>query len=319
MSLTIEQKEQRLIGIGGSDAAVVVGLSPFKSPYQLYLEKRGETPIDEEETLQMELGNILEEPIARLYAERTGRMVRRQPFAVSDEHPFMIANIDRQILKDPRGPGIYEGKTTNEWSGREIHGADDLPDHYYIQAQHYMAVYDYTWASFGILIGTARFLWCDIVRNDEVISELIRQEREFWERVQAGNPPMIDGSERTADLIKRMYPKDTGKVITIDQPELIKAATDFAAFKTQEKHVEAELKRLGNMLKSAIGDASTAIIPGFGQITWKASKESVKEDVDLKKLQADFPDAYAACFSSETVPGSRRFLPKPEAGKDGAK
>jgi putative phage-type endonuclease len=309
--LTEAQKIDRLKGIGGSDAAVVVGLSPFKSPYQLYLEKRGEAPLDEEETFRMQLGNILEEPIAQLYCERTGRTVRRQPLAVHDEYSFMLANIDRQILKDPRGPGIYEGKTTNEWSGREIHGADDIPDHYYIQAQHYMAVYDYAWASFGILVGTARFVWCDILRNDEVIKELIEQEAEFWDRVQTGRPPAIDGSARTGDLIKKLYPKDTGKSITIDHPELIKAASEFTALKQQEKHIEAELKRLGNMLKSAIGDASTAVFPGFGEITWKASKETVKESLDLVKLQADFPDAYAACFSSETVPGSRRFLPKP--------
>lgn len=313
--LTAEQKISRLKGIGGSDAAVVVGLSPFKSPYQLYLEKRGEAPIDEEETFRMQLGNILEEPIARLYCERTGRTVRRQPMVAHDEHSFMLANIDRQILKDPRGPGIYEGKTTNEWTGREIHGADDLPDHYYIQAQHYMAVYDYAWASFGILVGTARFVWCDILRNDEVIAELIKQEAEFWERVQNGKPPEIDGSERTVELIKRMYPKDTGKTITIAAPELIKAATDFTALKKQEKHIEEEIKRLGNMLKSAIGDASTAVFQGFGEITWKASKESTKETIDLVKLQADFPAAYAACFKSETVPGSRRFLPKPAKEK----
>lgn len=308
--LTELQRTDRMQGIGGSDAPVVVGLSPFKSPYQLYLEKRGEAPIDDEETFRMQLGNILEEPIAQLYCERTGRTVRRQPMVAHDDYPFMLANIDRQILKDPRGPGIYEGKTTNEWSGREIHGADDLPDHYYIQAQHYMAVYDYAWASFGILVGTARFVWCDIARNDEVIAELIKQEAEFWGRVQSGNPPAIDGSERTADLIKRMYPKDTGKIITIDAPELIQAATEFVSLKQQEKHVEAELKRLGNMLKSAIGDASIAILPGFGELTWKASKHMVK-GFDLNKLQAEYPEVYAACFSNETVPGSRRFLPKP--------
>lgn len=311
MALTLAQHQARLGGIGGSDAAVVVGLSPFKSPYQLYWEKRGESPWSEEETFRMQLGNILEEPIARLYCERTGRHMRRQPMTSHGKFPFMLANIDRQILKDPRGPGIYEGKTTNEWSGKNINGADDIPDHYYIQAQHYMAVYDYTWASFGILIGTARFVWCDVARNDDVINELIRQESEFWERVQAGDPPPIDGSERTGELLKRIYPRDTGKIITIDAPELIHAARTYVEYKQQEKHVEAELKRLGNMLKSAIGDASTAILPQFGEITWKAAKDTQKISLDINKLQAEFPEAYAACCSSETVPGSRRFLTKP--------
>lgn len=311
MALTAEQKTQRTQGLGGSDAPVVVGLSPFKSPYQLYLEKRGEAPLDDEETFRMQLGTILEEPIAQLYCERTGRMVRRQPLAVHDDYPFMLANIDRQILKDPRGPGIYEGKTTNEWSGAGIHGADDIPDHYYIQAQHYMAVYDYAWASFGILIGTARFVWCDIERNDDVIAELIAQEAEFWDRVQSGTPPPIDGSPRTADLIKRLYPSDTGKVLTIEAPELIRAATQLVIDKQAVKTLEESIGRYENMLKSAIGDAAEAVLPGFGAITWKRAKDSTKTMLDEEKLKAEFPDAYAACFKTQTLPGSRRFLVKP--------
>jgi len=312
--LTVEQKEMRKGGIGGSDAAVVCGLSPFKSPYQLYLEKRGEAPASDEETLQQRLGNLLEAPVAELYSEQTGRTLRRQPMARHIQYPWMLANIDRQIIKDPRGPGIYEGKTTNEWSGADLHGAEDIPDYYYLQGQHYMAVYDYVWASFGILIGTARFVWFDIERNDEVIAELIAREAEFMDRVLNGNPPPIDGSARTADLIKRLYPTDTGKLITIDAPELIRAAADLDGIKARIKADETEKTRLENMLKSAIGDASEAVLNGFGSITWKRSKDSQRQMLDEEKLKAEFPEAYAACFITKTQPGSRRFLVKPAKG-----
>lgn len=309
--LTEAQKEQRLLGIGGSDSAVVVGLSPFKSPYQLYLEKRSEAPLDEEETLQMELGNILEEPVAQLYCQRTGRAMRRQPMTSHDQYPFMLANIDRQILKDPRGPGIYEGKTTNEWSGRNIHGANDVPDHYYIQAQHYMAVYDYAWASFGVLIGTSRFAWFDVDRNDDVIAELIKQEAEFWDRVQTGNPPSLDGSPRTADLIKRLYPQDTGKVLQIATPELIEAAMALVGVKTLIKREETAQTEYENKLKSAMGDASVMQLLGWGEITWKKAKDSTSQELNLDRLKQEFPEAYAACMETKTKPGSRRFLVKP--------
>lgn len=312
--LTLEQKEQRSKGIGGSDAAVVVGLSPFKSPYQLALEKRGEAPPDEEETLAMKFGALLEEPLVQHYCDVTGRDVRRQPIAFHDRYPFMLANIDRQILKDSRGPGILEVKTTNDWTGRSIHGVEDIPDHYYIQAQHYLAVYDYAWASFAILIGTQRFVWFDVERHDGVIEELIKQEADFWERVQTGNLPPIDGSERTAELIKRMYPRDSGKVLTIDAPELIQTATHLVSAKALVKKTEADITLFENQLKSAIGDASEAQLPGFGSITWKTAKDSTKESLDLDKLKADFPDAYAACFKTATKPGSRRFLLRPNKG-----
>lgn len=309
--LTVEQKAQRVKGIGGSDAAVVVGLSPFKTAYQLYLEKRGEAPEDEDETLAMKFGSLLEEPIVEHYCDVTGRKVRRQPLVFHEEHPFMLANIDRQILKDSRGPGLLEVKTTNDWTGRSIHGADDIPDHYYLQAQHYLAVYDYAWASLAILIGGSRFVWFDVERNDEVITELIRQEGEFWERVQTGRAPAIDGSPRTGELLKRLYPQDSGKVLTVAAPELIRAAKDLVEAKAQIKREEAVITACENMLKSAIGDASEAVFDGWGKITWKTAASSTKESLDLDLLKANYPDAFAACLKHETRNGSRRFLLKP--------
>lgn len=309
--ITTEQREIRKRGIGGSDAAASVGLSPFKTPYQLYVEKRGDASESEEETLAMELGALLEEPVAQLYCKRTKREIRRQPLAFHDEHSFMLANIDRQILKDPRGPGVLEIKTTNEWTGRTLHGVEDIPDHYYIQAQHYLAVYGYAWASLAILIGLGRFVWFDVERNDAVIAELIRQEGEFWERVQTGNAPPVDGSSRTGEMIKGMYPRDTGKVLTLDAPELMAAAREMAQAKAHVKRAEAIITASENVLKSAIGDASKAILPGFGEISWKTNKDGVKEWVDLDRLRADFPDAYDACFKHEKKIGARPFLLKP--------
>jgi len=312
--LTAEQKSKRMTGIGGSDAAVVCGLSPFKSPYQLYLEKRGEAIVDEEETLAMELGNLLEEPVAQLYAKRTGRQIRRHPTRVSAEHPHMLVNVDRMIVNDSRGPGYLEIKTTNDWSGRDICQVEDIPDHFYLQGQHGLAVTDWEWMSFAILIGGRKFVWMDVERNDEVITELIAQEAEFWERVQTGNPPPLDGSARTADLIKRLYPSDTGKIITIDAPELIRAAADLDGIKARIKADETEKTRLENMLKSAIGDASEAVLDGFGSISWKRSKDSQRQMLDEEKLKAEFPEAFAACFITKLQPGSRRFLVKPAKG-----
>lgn len=309
--LTAEQTQARMRGIGGSDAAVVCGLSPFKSLYQLYLEKRGEAPPDEDETLNMKFGSLLEEPIVSHYCDVTGRLVRRQPLAVHDRYPFMLANIDRQILKDSRGPGILEVKTTNDWSGRGIVGRDDIPDHYYLQAQHYLAVYEYDWASIAILIGTSRFVWFDIERNDDVIDELIRQEGAFWERVQAGEPPEVDGSARTAELLKRLYPRDTGKRITATAPELFHAALQLSQAKAAMKEAEDAKDHFENQIKSAMGDASEMALDGWGTITWKRAKDSTVDKLNLDKLKAQYPEAYAACLEREVRPGSRRLVVKP--------
>ena len=316
MSLTDAQRTARQLGIGGSDAAAVVGLSPYMTPYQLYLDKVGMAPPDDDETLAMKFGTLLEEPIVEHYCDVTQRQVRRQPLTTHTVHPWMLANIDRQILNDPRGPGILEVKTTNDWTGRGIQGLDDIPDHYYLQLQHYLSVYDYGWGSFAVLIGGSRFVWFDVVRNQAVIDELIRQEAAFWELVLTRTPPPVDGSVRTGELLKRMYPRDRGMVLTLDAPPLMAAAERLRQAKATIKAAEAESQACENMLKSAIGDASIAEIPGWGKITWKTNKDGVREWVDLDLLKATYPDAYAACFKSEPKGGARPFLLKPTTTKE---
>ncbi len=75
--LTAEQHENRATGIGGSDAAAVCGLNPYKSPVDVYLEKVGAAaPVDETE--RMFWGNKLEDVVADVYSDRTGRKVRRR-------------------------------------------------------------------------------------------------------------------------------------------------------------------------------------------------------------------------------------------------
>ncbi len=309
--LTVEQRTLRQQGIGGSDAAAVVGLSPYKSPYQLFLEKRGEAPEDTEETLAMKFGTLLEAPIVQHYCDVTGRQVRRQPLTSHATHEWMLANIDRQIVNDRRGPGILEVKTTNDWTGKAIQGVESIPDHYYLQLQHYLAVYDYQWGSLAILIGGSKFIWFDVAREQAVIDELIKQEAAFWERVKTGHAPPVDGSAKTGELLKRLYPQDSGKSLTIAVPELIQAAQELVQVKAKAKELEAEQTRCENVLKSAIGDASEAVLPGFGTITWKTAAPSTKESLDVDTLKAVYPDAYAACLKHETKPGSRRFLLKP--------
>lgn len=310
--LTDEQKAQRVKGLGGSDAPVVAGLSPYKTALQLYYEKRGELPISEEETEEQYWGKVLEKPIADAYAKRTGRKIREQPIKFSTTIPFMLANIDRQIMKDPRGPGILEVKAPGYWPGKDLRGADDIPDHFYIQGQHYLKVYGYQWCSFAILVGGQRFLWFDVERHEGVIAQLVEIEGEFWERVQTGNPPSPDGSPATRELFKRLYPQDTGKVVTLETPEFVKAAADFIYYRDLEKAVETDKAECENTLKAAMADASEAIIPGFGKVTWKCPAPSLQEFVDIEKLRAEFPDAAAACIQKKPRSTGRRFLAKPD-------
>src|SRR5437899_4774202 len=226
-------------GIGGPGAAVVAGLSPYKTPLQYFYELRGELPASPEETEAMEWGTILEEPIAKKYATLTGRTIRRQPPKLSPAHPFMRASIDYQVVNDPRGPGILECKNFGYWTGKSIKSLTDVPDHVYLQGQHYLAVYGYAWCSFALLIGGQHFVWFDVERHEAVIAKLIDLETAFWERVQRNDPPPIDGSAQTAEILKQLYPQDSGAIVTIDDAEGLSHALAYLEWKSKEKEAEA--------------------------------------------------------------------------------
>lgn len=197
--------EARRGGIGGSDAAkIVLGSDVYKyaDPGALYLDKIGEGPEEETESLAARHGTWCEELVAQLYEEATGNRVHRvHRMFRSDEHPFMIADIDRKLVGKREG---LECKTVGEFAARmkvvdeetgEASWIDKFVEgdmetslarkpEWYCQIQHYMAVTGWEMWHLGVLIGNRKFLWYDVPRDQPWIDEMIRQEAEFWKHVE---------------------------------------------------------------------------------------------------------------------------------------
>jgi putative phage-type endonuclease len=197
--------EARRVGIGGSDAAkIVLSAEQYKyaDPGALYLDKIGEGPAEEDESLAARHGRFCEELVAQLYEEATGNKVRRCNMILrSDAHPFMIADIDRKIVGRREG---LECKTVGEfaarmketdpetgeakWVDRFVEGDMETSlsrkPEWYCQMQHYMAVTGWEMWHLAVLIGNRLFLWYDVPRDDAWIDEMIRQEAEFWKHVE---------------------------------------------------------------------------------------------------------------------------------------
>lgn len=307
--LTPEQLAARSNGLGGSDAGVAAGLSPFKSPIQLYYEKRGETPVSDEETEAMEWGSLLEEPIAQKFSKVTGLKIRKQPLRVATSKPFMLANIDRQVLGET---AILECKALNAFT--RIESAADLPDYMYLQAMHYLEVYDYERLYFAILIGGQKFVQFPVERDQATIDVLIEVEAEFWRRVKLGDPPPVDGSDATKELAKKLWPKDSMKVMALDSDDARATVKALLSAKEELKAVDDRKTAAENWIKFRMEDASICKIPGMGEITWKSARPSKQEVCDLARLKAEFPDAFKSCVTVEEKGGGRRFIVKPEKG-----
>jgi len=259
----------RRSGIGGSDAAAVLGLSPFETPLSVYARKRGLLP-DSEETPAMRFGKLLEPIIAGEYIRETGRTLRdpgRFTIARSEDVPYLFATLDREILtadgKDV--PSILEIKSTNAF--RADDWADEAPAHVQVQGQHQLLVTGRAWVSFAVLIGGQDFRWVDLERNDKFIGVMRERLAEFWRRVELGDPPPAGAEDK--EVLAALYPREAagitvplrGEAVTWDADREIATAEVKKWMRIKE---EAEAK-----IKAAIGEAEAGLLPDGARYTWK--------------------------------------------------
>ena len=291
--LTEEHRQQRRRGIGGSDVAAIAGLSPWRTPLDVFYDKtEGST---QEETPAMHWGSILEEPVAAEYARVTGNKIRRVNRVLAHpEHPFILASLDRQIVAHADGPGVLEIKTagwrSDEWGEP---GSNVVPDYYALQVHQYLLVTGYRWAELAVLFLAERdFRVYRLTADPELQRWVVELERRFWtEHVEPRIPP---DPRSLADLAKR-YPKDSGArlVAGASQVELVE----------QLRRVRAELARLDReketaevALKLAMAEAAELVGPdGKPLATWKTQNRA---GFDTKGLRVAHPEI-AAQFTTQ--------------------
>lgn len=298
---TREWLAERQTGIGGSDAAAVLGLSPYKTPLEVYNEKVADEPVVTEENPAMRWGKILEDPIAQEYAEQTGRKIQRVNQILRHPHyTYLIANIDRRIVGDVRGPGILEVKTVNGWVAKAWD--DRIPVTYWAQVQHYMLVTGYTWADVAILKDGRDFEIVPVERDFEFHKMVVEAYERFWnDHVVPHNPP----PPSTEEDVRRLFERASEGSVTVATEAMEKAHNELVKLQEREKAIAVEISKLKIAVQSAMGEAETVIAPDETPLfTWK---NTVSNRLDSKALKADHPDIY----SQYTKPSeSRRFLIK---------
>ena len=260
---------KRRQGIGASDAAGVLGISPWSSPVSVFADKvLGESKPDSE---PMMWGRKLEPVILAHFAEEAGREVAQDGRLLrSTRWPWMTCTLDGTQTRAGR-MGTVEVKNTR------FRISDGVPEHYWVQMQHQLAVTGLGWGSFAALVMGCEFVWCDVQRDEEFITRtLVPACEAFWKRVENGGPtPAADPSQATLDALKRIYPTDNGG--TVDLP------AHFCDLDMERQKIAAELAELegrkrgiDNEVKAAIGDASVGLLTNGRAYTWKANKNGVR-------------------------------------------
>jgi putative phage-type endonuclease len=288
----------RRLGVGGSDAPAVLGLSKWKTPLEVYLEKIGETP-DGPITSSMEWGIRLEKIVREAYSDKTGRAVTLpNKILVHPVHKWMFANLDG-ITDDHR---ILECKTSafeKDWGEP---GTDEIPLHYLIQVQHQMAVTNFPRTDVAVLIGGRDFLIYTVVADPTTQGSIIDMEHAFMQRVWKKDPPPPVSTEDATLAYRRSEPKAIFAEKNIE--DMVLAMKDL---KGQLSKLENEIENYSLDIRLFMGFNDTLIgAEGQTLATWKSTKDSMKFDEETFKREN--PELYAKYLNPK--PGHRRFLLK---------
>jgi putative phage-type endonuclease len=303
-------------GIGSSDAGAAVGLNPYKSQLELWLEKTGRDASlpktdPNDETSPMYWGTLLEPIVAAHYTKRTGNRVRRINAVLQHpKEPWMLANIDREVVGAPTVQ-ILECKTAG-MNGARL-WKEGVPEYVQLQVLHQLAVTGKQAADVAVLICGQELQVHRIERDEAMIARLLELERAFWRNVEKDEAPPADGSDSADVALRCLYPQDSGQTVDFSQDlEMSAAFSDLLAVRQLLAANGALESQLKQRIQQRMGEATKAVFES-GDVSWKRSKDG--SGIDLERLLKDHPglsEAYRV-----TKPGSRRFLVKtvaPSAG-----
>lgn len=270
---------RRKKSIGGSDAAAIVGLSAYASPYTVWADKTGRLP-DKPDTEAMRQGRDLEDYVARRWEEETGKRVKRvNAMLYRPEYPFAHADVDRWVVGENAG---LECKTTSTLNIKKFKGVE-FPEQYYVQCVHYMAVTGADRWYLAVMILGQDFLIYTLERDQEEIDALMEAERDFWNLVQADRPPAPDGSMATSGALQAVYAEGLeGQVSLFGRESLFQ---EYKMLLEQQKTTMARIRQIKQTLMLDLGECETGSCGRF-TVSWKQQKRAF---VSREKLLDVYP------------------------------
>lgn len=297
----------RQSGIGSSDAAAAVGLNPYKSQLELWMEKTGRqsdniAPChDEKLTSPLHWGQVLEPLVAEHYGRHTGHRVQRVNAILQHvEHPWMLANLDREIVGND-AVQILECKTAGLFGAKLW--KDGVPEYVQLQVMHQLAVTGQQAADVAVLLGGHELQIHRIERDEAMIAQLIALEAKFWAFVENDTPPPADGSDSADKALRSLFPQDDGETVDFSHDvTLSQAFVDLQRVRHTLDDAKKEEAKLKHTLQQAMGTATLATFSS-GSLSWKQTQPVNR--LDTKALQKDHPGLCADYLRA--YPGSRRF------------
>lgn len=276
-------------GIGGSDIAAVAGLSPWRTPLTVWLEKTGQSDGDTINPVRAMIGHALEPEAAKRYEEERGRKVQVCNLQLSADKPndFRIGSVDRLCYcadgSRPRGgKHLSVIRTDRALEIKSSSGPEweEVPDYYRAQTQHYMGLMP-SIVAFDVpvvftTIGLFRIY--EVVRNEDEIEALKELGNDFWLRYVIPRVPPPPVNE---DDCKRLWASANPGKKVVASKEIEEVCERLNAVSAGIEKLTAEASELKAQIKGAMGDAELLETPDKRKLaTWKNNKDSTKTDYE---------------------------------------
>ncbi|EIB1636151.1 YqaJ viral recombinase family protein [Salmonella enterica] len=279
--------------LGGSDVAGILGISPWRTPLEVYLDKVQPRikPVAPSKQKVFTRGQRMEPYVIDLLSEETGlEIIHRGNRYIHRDYGFIAAEIDAEAAS---GENI-EIKTVSPFKVKEWGEVqtDAIPVHYTAQAMHGLMVTGKQVCVFGVLIGGDDFRIYRVERDEETIQAILEKEIAFWDRVINLNPP----EATTVSDISLMFEKDAGSSIEADGKALA-LFNDLRDMKSRYKSLGEEIAVSEEKLKLYMQEHSILTLDGKTICTWKSQ---VSNRFDKKLFQVEHPELYEKFKTSTT-------------------
>ena len=303
MALTEAQIAARSKGIGASETAAVLGLTPpswKKTAYQIWEDKVGLSTGVQEETPQMAYGKLMEPTLRQWYSNHTGRVVTVPEMALAhSKYPFILASPDG-LSEVRRGVEIKTARSSQDWGEP---GTDQIPVYYMTQVQQQMLVFTLEVVDVVVSFAGSMPEIYEVPADSEIQEMIIEELSKFWKLVQERTPPE---PVSYADMLA-MFGKVSKAAQVAANQEIMEQVAFLQSVKADMKRLEASETDAKAIIMHYLGDQDTLIEPdGKVLATWKMSKASAR--FDAKALQAADPESYNKYLKAGEP--SRRFLLK---------
>lgn len=248
--------------LGSSDAAAILGVNPYRTPYQVWGEKTGILgPCEENEAMRW--GKLLEPVIAQEFSERSSlKIEKNMTMAVHKSYDFMTATAD-YFVWDNDEFGLLEIKNVNGFS--VDYDSENIADYTTVQVMHQMAVYGLPWAYVAFLKGGNKLFYQKVYRHEELIKKIETELKKFWQLVLNKTAPPMSGGD--GSLLDEMYP--TSNKQSIQLPSAERLAFDYMAAKKEARLADSRADDYAARIKAKMGYYELAHAGPY-RISWKS-------------------------------------------------